>query len=256
MNSYETERLLSEYLLLHYGAPADILPYDFGPREALDFPARCAAECMDFARPGAGGPLCALDVGCAAGRAAFELARSCERVVGIDFSHRFIEAARALQREGALPFDRIDEGALTTRCVAEVPAGIDRGRVLFETGDAMDMPENLGAFDIVLAANLICRLPDPARFLGAAPRLVKPGGRLLLTSPYTWMDEFTPREKWVGGFERQGKRVTTLDALQSVLEPHFTLFRRRDLPFLIREHARKFQWSVAEATLWIRNGRS
>jgi hypothetical protein len=26
----------------------------------------------------------------------------------------------------------------------------------------------------------------------------------------------------------------------------------KDLPFLIREHARKFQWSVAEATIWRR----
>jgi hypothetical protein len=25
-----------------------------------------------------------------------------------------------------------------------------------------------------------------------------------------------------------------------------------DLPFLIREHQRKFQWSVAEATIWRR----
>jgi hypothetical protein len=26
----------------------------------------------------------------------------------------------------------------------------------------------------------------------------------------------------------------------------------KDLPFLIREHARKFQWSVALATVWRR----
>jgi len=28
--------------------------------------------------------------------------------------------------------------------------------------------------------------------------------------------------------------------------------RRRDLPFLIREHARKFQLAVAEASIWQR----
>jgi hypothetical protein len=37
-----------------------------------------------------------------------------------------------------------------------------------------------------------------------------------------------------------------------VLDPHFTLARTLELPFLIREHARKFQWSVAQATVWIR----
>ena len=40
-NPYETEKLLEEYLLLHYGAPDLVLPWAFGPREALEFPARC-----------------------------------------------------------------------------------------------------------------------------------------------------------------------------------------------------------------------
>ena len=43
-NPYETEKLLEEYLLLHYGAPETVLPWAFGPREALDFPARCVTE--------------------------------------------------------------------------------------------------------------------------------------------------------------------------------------------------------------------
>jgi len=249
VNAYESERLLSEYLLLHYGAPSDILPYDFAPRDALGFPARCVTSCLDASRLGEHSR--ALDVGCAVGRSAFELARFCEQVIGIDYSHRFIEAARLLRRSGTLLFERIDEGTLTTQCVAAVPSGIDRERVQFETGDAMNLPD-LGAFDIVLAANLICRLSDPARFLLATPRLVKPGGQFILTSPYTWLDEFTPRENWLGGFEREGNRVTTLEALQGLLEPHFTLTGRRDLPFLIREHQRKFQWSVSEATVWIR----
>ena len=37
----------------------------------------------------------------------------------------------------------------------------------------------------------------------------------------------------------------------SILEA-FDLIAVKDLPFLIREHARKFQWSVAEATIWRR----
>ena len=46
--------------------------------------------------------------------------------------------------------------------------------------------------------------------------------------------------------------MRTLETLRAVLEPHFTMVRTLDLPFLIREHARKFQWSVAQATVWIR----
>jgi hypothetical protein len=36
------------------------------------------------------------------------------------------------------------------------------------------------------------------------------------------------------------------------LLPRFDHRLTKDLPFLIREHARKFQWSVAQATLWER----
>ena len=36
------------------------------------------------------------------------------------------------------------------------------------------------------------------------------------------------------------------------LAPDFTLVQQKDLPFLIREHARKFQWSVALGTVWQR----
>ncbi len=247
---YETEKLLSEYLLFHYGGDDDILPYEFGPRGALNFPARCVDDCLDVgllpAKP------CGLDVGCAVGRASFELARRCDNVIGIDFSQHFIRAALDLKKNGHLGFDRIDEGALTTRCLARVPADIDRHRVHFEMGDAMHLHENLSDFDVVLAANLIDRLADPLKFVEQLPRLVRPGGQFILTSPYTWIEEFTPHTKWLGGFMKDGERVDTFSALQTLLEPDFALACTRDLPFLIREHRRKFQWSVAHASVWIR----
>ena len=46
--------------------------------------------------------------------------------------------------------------------------------------------------------------------------------------------------------------MTTRAGLEAALTGHFRLVAVRDLPFLIREHARKFQWSVAEATIWLR----
>ena len=240
MNIYETDKLLAEYLLFHYGAAEEILPYSFGPREALEYPARCVSECVT--RSGR-----ALDLGCAVGRSAFELARTCEAVIGIDYSARFIAAAAELQRGGSLEYRRADEGDLFTKLTACMPDGIDRSRVAFETGDAMDLRADLGVFDVVLMANLIDRLADPQRCLARLPSLVKAGGQLVITSPYTWLEDFTPRANWLGGRER-----TTLDGLQAALAQDFQLAATRDLPFLIREHARKFQWSVAQATTWIR----
>jgi len=157
-----------------------------------------------------------------------------------------------LARDGVMPYLRTDEGALATSLVASVPAGIDRGRVRFECGDAQALRDSLGSFDVVLAANLIDRLREPRKFLERLPALVRSGGQLVITSPYTWLDEYTPPEHWLGGFIENGAPRNTLDGLTRSLADHFTLTGTKDLPFLIREHARKYQWSVAQASIWRR----
>ena len=48
-NVYETEKLIGEYLIFHFGKPDELLPYGFGPTESLDFPKRCALECIKHA---------------------------------------------------------------------------------------------------------------------------------------------------------------------------------------------------------------
>jgi putative 4-mercaptohistidine N1-methyltranferase len=247
---YETERALSEYLLFHYGSAEQVLPWPFGPVTALDYPARCVSECLEITRLPAAPR--ALDLGCAVGRSTFELARFCPEVIGIDYSHRFIEVARLLLEHGSIPYQYVEEGELTIPATAAVPAGLDRSRVKFEQGDAQALRPDLGRFDVVLLANLVDRLSEPRRCLEALPELVTPGGQLILTTPCTWLDDYTPRAHWLGGYAQDGHSVRTRETLEAVLEPHFALARTRDLPFLIREHSRKFQWSVALGTLWIR----
>ncbi len=250
MNIYETDRLLAEYLLFHYGAPEEILPYPFGPRDALDYAVRCVTECLDVARLPAGAR--ALDLGCAVGRSTFEFSKHCAEAIGIDYSHRFIEAAQVLRDQGELPYFRRDEGELGARLTARLPSGASVRGVKFETGDAHALRTDLGSFDVVLMANLIDRLAEPQRCLRQLPGLVKPGGQLIITSPYTWLEEFTAPDHWVGGRPVAGQARTTLDGLKMALANEFEFISRKDLPFLIREHARKFQWSVAEASMWRR----
>ena len=31
--------------------------------------------------------------------------------------------------------------------------------------------------------------------------MVKPNGYLVITTPFSWLDEFTARENWLGGYE-------------------------------------------------------
>lgn len=94
-DTYEKPELLHQYLCFHYGKSDDVLLHKFGPIEALDFARNCAVECLSAAPQ----PVKqrALDVGCAVGRSAFEMAREIENVVGIDFSASFIRGCNDLK---------------------------------------------------------------------------------------------------------------------------------------------------------------
>jgi len=249
-NPYESNKLLSEYLLFHYGTAEEVLPFAQGPKDALAYPVRCVSECLKPAELSRGGR--ALDLGCAVGRSTFELARHCEAVLGIDYSHSFIAAAERIRTEGEVKYERVEEGEISTPLVAHRPAEVASERVRFEQGDAVQLREGLGRFDIVLMANLIDRLQKPAQCLAQLGDLVEQDGTLVITSPYTWMEAYTSKTEWLGGFQSNGQPQLTLDGLRANLAPHFKLERTLDLPFLIREHARKYQWSVAQASIWRR----
>jgi putative 4-mercaptohistidine N1-methyltranferase len=250
-NPYESPKLVAEYLLFHYGSAEDVLGSLPGPTEAIGFATRLVREllapCPRESR--------ALDLGCAVGASSFELARSCHEVNAVDFSHAFIRAAVTLRDTGSHSFEKTIEGRITEPAIACVPPEIDRTRVYFEQGDAMDFPnpkskiQNPKSFDVVLAANLLCRLPDPMRLIERLPALVKPGGQLLLTTPFTWLEDFTPKINWIGGTPAAGR---SFDALRTLLDPYFVLEHTANIPFLIREHSRKFQYSVACGSRWRR----
>ncbi|HEY0789552.1 MAG TPA: putative 4-mercaptohistidine N1-methyltransferase [Chthoniobacterales bacterium] len=246
---YETDALLHQYVLFHYGSAEDQLPYPFGPREALFYPVRCVNEHARFFE----GARRALDLGCAVGRSTFELARTCPEVIGIDLSQRFIQAAQSIQKSGTAEVARVEEGMLVSRAQRALPIDIDRQRCRFLVGDATKFDPGLGTFDVVLAANLIDRVRSPRQLLQNLINCLSPGGVLILSSPYTWLAEFTPPREWLGGIsDETGKPQTTLASLQDLLGSTCDLLATRDLPFLLREHARKFQWSVAQATVWRR----
>lgn len=244
-NLYETDKLLEEYLLLHYGSAEQVLPWSFGPKEALDFPARCVTERV---RPVEGAR--ALEIGCSVGRACFELSVFCDQVIGIDFSSNFIRQAAQLAKKTEARYSAADEGELRKEYSYRLDSRFRPEKVSFEVGDACNLRQDLGEFDIVLACNLLCRVPDPQAVLRRLKQLVRPGGQLVLTSPYTWMEEYTPKRFWLGGFEHKGEAVRSLDSLKSGLKDSFRCTEVVDMPFLIREHGRKFQWSVAQASSW------
>lgn len=242
---YETDALLSQYAEFHYGGEYFGVP---------NFPkalAQLAISAMGD-RPARK----ALDLGCAAGRATFELARHFERVTGIDFSARLIGSGVQMAAQGSLRYTLPEEGELVSfheRQLADLDLGAQRDKVEFFQGDACNLKEIFGGYDLILAANLIDRLYAPARFLASIHLRLNPGGLLLIASPYTWLEEHTKRDAWLGGFKAAGENRTTLDALKDLLSPHFRLVAApQDVPFVIRETRRKFQHSLSEVTIWER----
>jgi SAM-dependent methyltransferase len=233
-NPYETQRYLHEYLLFHYGKPKDLCPrFEHFSDFLLQFHERIDSECMTLpfkkrAR--------ALDLGCGVGRFTFQLSRGVGEVIGIDNSRPFIAAARNISKRGAIEVQIHESGAEFTARRLTLPKCARPAKVHFQVGDA----NRLGSlakrpFDIVAAINLICRLPSPATFLRQLPDLLLPGGQLVIASPFSWLTEYTPRREW----------LTPAD-VQKSLAPHFRLQQRRDIPFVIREHRRKYQLVVSE----------
>ena len=247
-DQYETDLLAAEYCDAHYG------PEHFG---VPNFPATCAQICLELMAGRHKGH--ALDLGCAVGRAAFELARGgFERVTGLDFSTRFFRMAARMQEEGYLRYALPEEGEIMSyHEIGLAELGLDgiRERVAFFQADACNLPEKFTGYDLILAANLIDRLYSPRRFLTTIHERLNPGGLLVISSPYTWLEEFTKKEEWLGGYKAAGENVTTLDGLQEALAPRFRqVGEARDVPFVIRETRRKFQHSIAELTVWERLG--
>ena len=242
---YESDRQLSEYAEFHYGDECYGVP-NF-PKALADI----AIAAMG-SRPAAH----ALDLGCATGRSSFELARHFERVTGVDFSARFINAGVQLRDAGELRYTRVEEGELVsyqTRTLSGLGLADVADRVEFFQGDACNLKSVHTGYDLILAANLIDRLYEPRAFLDHVHERLNIGGVLMLTSPYTWLEDHTARENWLGGFKKDGENWTTLDALREILAPHFRLMDEpRDVPFVIRETRRKHQHTLAEATLWER----
>ncbi len=244
-SSYETDKLLSEYAEFHYGDSYYGVP---------NFP-KALAE-IAIAAMGDKSAHRALDLGCATGRATFELARHFGHVTGVDFSARFIGLGVKLAEQGVVRYTLADEGELLSyreRKLADLGLDGVRDKVEFYQGDACNLKPQFAGYDLILAANLIDRLYSPSKFLSTIHERLNPGGLLMIASPYTWLEEHTKREEWIGGFKKDGENFTTLDGLKAVLAAHFRLVRGPlEVPFVIRETRRKFQHTLSEVTIWER----
>ena len=163
-----------------------------------------------------------------------------------------------LKEKGRIRYVLPDEGEIVSyheKTLSEFGLDETKSRVEFFQADACNLKPLYSGYDLVLACNLIDRLYDPFVFLEMIHERIKPRGLLIITSPYTWLGEFTKRDKWLGGFRKDGENVTTSQTLHRILSKSFTrIAEPQDIPFVVRETSRKFQHTVAQMTIWERMG--
>lgn len=252
-STYETDSAVSQYCEFHYGATYFDVP---------NFPAAYAQIAIDAIRQDEDfkgrTDLRALEVGCSVGRATFELAHYFEDVTGLDFSARFIQVADQLKSHGNVLYTIPQEGeimAFKEQTLADLGLADVAHKCRFMQQDAANLKPHFTHYDMVVAVNLIDRLYEPKKFLQMIHKRMNKGGLLMLASPYTWLEEYTQKAHWLGGYkdEQSGENVTTLEGLHSVLDANFEQVGEPfEIPFVIRETKRKFQHSLSEVTLWKR----
>ena len=117
-----------------------------------------------------------LDLGCGAGRHAFEAQRRGADVVALDTNGSELAGVQAT-------FAAVGQAGSCER------TGADGRRVALAApviGDAGRLPFCDGSFDHVIAAEVLEHIPDDARVLAEIGRVLRPGGRVAVTVPRFW----------------------------------------------------------------------
>ena len=121
---------------------------------------------VDFQRLGVRPGDRVLDLGCGAGRHAFELYRRGADVVAFD--------------QDADELSGVADMFAAMRAAGEVPDGADAD---VKQGDALQLPFADGEFDRIVAAEVLEHIPDDRRAIEELARVLRPGGRLAVTVP-------------------------------------------------------------------------
>ena len=147
-------------------------------------------------------------------------------MLGIEFSANFINVGVKLKKYESLTYKVATEGDLfDEKTISLQDFGLEEfnEKVTFMQGDACNLKDLYSGYDVIFCSNLIDRLYYPQKFLDDVPKRVNEGGLLVLLSPYTWLEDYTPKANWLGGYLQDNKEVKTLDTLKANFKEKFEM---------------------------------
>lgn len=168
----------------------------------------------------------AVELGCSVGRVIAEL--PADHVYGIDLQFATVRRARKLLSGERVAYARRMIGRTYQRAEA---VGIKRDAMLV-CGDALDAPFVPGAFDRVVALNLLDSVPHPRQLIGVVDALCARGGEIVLSSPYAWQSTVMAEDERFGGADPAAALVEMLAARG------FSVVDEAELPWTLRRDAR------------------
>ncbi|HEX7183665.1 MAG TPA: methyltransferase domain-containing protein [Thermoanaerobaculia bacterium] len=213
-----TRQHLSTYAWDHYG---DLDPEE-APGESSGLAPgsvlRVLERGLELAGEAPDGPV--LDIGCAVGRTAFELAaRTGRLVLGTDLSFAMLRLASRALREGRVRYPRRRVGLAYDR--RDFPVSFPGSEnVDFWACDALALPFPSGTFGMIVTLNVLDCVQSPHDLLASLPRLLSDRGRAILSTPYDWAPAATPVEAWLGGHSQRGENAGASEpVLRALLTP-------------------------------------
>lgn len=190
-----------------------------------------------------------LNAGCKTGRMSFELARNAERVVGLDFTARFIRMATRMKEEGFIRYTHIDEGEIVStkeKNLVDMDLENCADRVEFWQADSSNLAAKFQDYDLVLAVNSLEEARDPVGFIREIPNRILQGGYLVLADSYAFAGANRP-----AGIRKDGEPYSGFSWLKDELSAQFELID--EVPACkqeLRLEARRAQLRYLHISIW------
>ena len=189
-----------------------------------------------------------IDVGCALGRATFEIAarvKSAQPVLGIDLNFTMLRFAQKLISTGRASYPRKRVGVVyDTHDIHYKSVGMER--VDFWACDGMALPFSGGRVGAALSLNLLDCVSAPANHIHELLRVLKVHSPLYLSTPFDWSAQATPMAGWLGGHSQRTNCegyseqvfLELIQALQLSNGESLMVEEELDIPWDVRVHAR------------------